>query len=283
MMRALRLGSMLPRTLPLVALFVLLACSPAAPSAPPLAPAAPPPVGASGAAAPLPGAAPARFTVTFPASLSATPLDGRLLLVLAKDDHEPPRDQVSDHDNTAQVYGIDVDGLRPGAPAVIDASVLGYQASSLAAIRDGDYVVEAVLHRYETFVRSDGHRVKLPADRGEGQDWTKAPGTLVSKPRKIHVAPAAGVDETIELSSALPELPAVPDTQYVKHVRIQSERLTRFWGRPTYLGAIVTLPEGWDTHPKARYPLVISHGHYQHEVSPLARTPPIQAPSVRPR
>ena len=29
-----------------------------------------------------------------------------------------------------------------------------------------------------------------------------------------------------------------------------------------HLGANVLLPEGWDTHPEARYPLFIYHGHF---------------------
>ena len=49
-----------------------------------------------------------------------------------------------------------------------------------------------------------------------------------------------------------PEPPA--DTKYVKHERIRSERLSKFWGRDMYLGAHVLLPEGWDTHPQAKLP-----------------------------
>jgi hypothetical protein len=52
------------------------------------------------------------------------------------------------------------------------------------------------------------------------------------------------------------------DTEWVKHERIQSKLLTEFWGRPMYLGAHVLLPKGWAEHPKARYPLMINHGHF---------------------
>ena len=64
----------------------------------------------------------------------------------------------------------------------------------------------------------------------------------------------------IALDRVIPPLPAPKDTKYVRHERIQSERLTKFWGRPMHLGAHVLLPEGFDSHPDARYPLVISHG-----------------------
>ena len=60
----------------------------------------------------------------------------------------------------------------------------------------------------------------------------------------------------------------------MKHVRYRSERLSRFWGRDVYLGAIVLVPEGWDTHPNQRYPLVLSHGHFEREMSGWRETPP---------
>ena len=55
----------------------------------------------------------------------------------------------------------------------------------------GDYFVQVVLHRYETFHRADGHTVKLPMDRGEGQHWQLAPGNLYSKAQKITLGTAA--------------------------------------------------------------------------------------------
>ena len=65
------------------------------------------------------------------------------------------------------------------ALAIIDGGVLGYPRKSLADIPPGEYFVQAVLHRYETFHRADGHTVKLPMDRGEGQHWNQAPGKSV--------------------------------------------------------------------------------------------------------
>ena len=56
----------------------------------------------------------------------------------------------------------------------------------------GTYSVQALLHRYETFRRGDGHVVKLPMDRGEGQQWNRAPGNLYSTAREIAIDPATG-------------------------------------------------------------------------------------------
>ncbi|MFQ5790557.1 MAG: alpha/beta hydrolase-fold protein, partial [Acidobacteriota bacterium] len=57
-------------------------------------------------------------------------------------------------------------------------------------------------------------------------------------------------------------------------VKIQSKLLTEFWGRPMFLGAHVLLPEGFDEHPEARYPLMIFHGHFPHTFSGFREEPP---------
>ncbi|MDV7399699.1 hypothetical protein RZS08_50260, partial [Arthrospira platensis SPKY1] len=100
-------------------------------------------------------------------SLSAAPLQGRLLLLLAADGAKEPRFQLSDEPGTAQVLGIDVEGWKVGEPLTFDSSIFGYPAESLRDIPFGYYWVQAVFHHYETFRRADGHVVKLPMDRGE--------------------------------------------------------------------------------------------------------------------
>ena len=65
------------------------------------------------------------FRVSFPASRSAAPLDGRLLLLLSTDSTDEPRFQVNDGPATQLLFGIDVDGLAPGKDAVVDASAWG--------------------------------------------------------------------------------------------------------------------------------------------------------------
>ena len=217
-------------------------------------------------------AAPAtlRVGISVAGSLATAPLDGRMLLLIAADDRVEPRFQISDNDRTAQVFGVDAEGLRPGQELFVDATTLGYPVQNLGDLKPGEYWVQGLLHVYETFKRSDGHTVKLPPDRGEGQQWDHAPGNLYSAPRKIRIDPASGDAIHLTLDRKIPPLPDLPDTKYVRRIRFQSERLTKFWGRPTYLGALVLLPEGWDTHPNAKYPVAISHGHFQPEVSSRA-------------
>ena len=217
---------------------------------------------------------PLRFSVSFPAELVDTPLDGRILLILSTAPEGEPRFQVRDGAATQQVFGIDVEDLAPGHAAVIDASVLGYPRTSLAHVPPGDYRVQAVLTRYDTFERSDGHTVLLPMDRGEGQHWNTKPGNLLSTPRSVRVDPGADEIVRVELDSLIPPIPPPEDTRYIKHVKIESELLTEFWGRPMELGACVLLPHGFDEHPEARYPLVVNHGHFPYTFTGFREDPP---------
>jgi len=215
-----------------------------------------------------------RFRIRFGPQQSREALDGRILLLISNDASQEPRFQIGEGPKTQLVFGIDVDGLKAGEPATIDASVLGYPRDSIRDVPAGSYTVQALLHRYETFHRADGHTVKLPMDRGEGQQWNRAPRNLYSTPRTLAIDPArTGVVE-IALDKAIPPIPDPPATKYIRHERIQSERLTKFWGRPFFLGAHVLLPEGYDEHPQARYPLVIFHGHFPQTVEEFRETPP---------
>ena len=215
-----------------------------------------------------------RFGISFPQEQGAEPMDGRLLLIISTNGESEPRLQISDDADTQQIFGIDVDGLKPGAEAVVDGSVFGYPRKSLAEIPPGEYHVQALLHRYETFHRSDGHTVKLPMDRGEGQRWNLAPGNLYSTPKKVALDPSRTDLVSIALDKVIPPIDPPEDTRYIKHIRMQSELLTRFWGRPMHLGAVVLLPEGFDGHPEARYPLMVWHGHFSPTFDGFREAPP---------
>ncbi len=220
------------------------------------------------------------FQVSFPKERSAMPLDGRLLLILSTDPSAEPRLQIDDTPKSQMLFGMDVEALAPGRNIVIDDSAWGYPVRSLSQIKPGEYFVQVVLHRYETFHRADGHTVKLPMDRGEGQHWQLAPGNLYSKPRKIVIAASGGEPVAISLSEEIPPIPAPKDTKYTRHIRIQSQLLTQFWGRPMFLGANILVPEGFDEHPEALYPLAVFHGHFPEDISGFRTAPP--DPNLKP-
>jgi hypothetical protein len=213
------------------------------------------------------------FTVTFPADKSAQPLDGRLLLLLSTDPGAEPRMQIDDSPRSQIVFGVTVDGWRPGQPTRVDASAWGYPIHSLKDVPAGEYTVQAVLNKYETFHRADGRTVKLHMDQGEGQHWNISPGNLYSKPQKFTVK-AGGEPIQLALTEIIPPIQAKPDTKYIRHIHIQSQVLTKFWGRPFELSAIVLVPEGFDDHPNARFPLMIYHDHFVDDFDDFRTTPP---------
>lgn len=207
-----------------------------------------------------------RFEILFPDYPGAKPLDGHLMLGISTDKTSEPRFQLREEEaSSAQFFGRDVDEWKPGSPAIVDSSTLGYPIGSLAQLPPGDYYVQAVLNIYETFHRADGYTVRLPPDMGEGQQWFEKPGNLLSKPVLIHLDPQSGNAVRISLTEKIPPIEPPKDTKYIKHIRIQSKLLTAFWGRPMYLGATVLLPEGFHEHPTAHYPLLVHQGHFEQD------------------
>ena len=217
-----------------------------------------------------------RFEISFARELSDEPLDGRVLLMISTDGKTEPRLQFFGEGTlrAQQIFGVDADALQPEQPVVIDGSVLGFPMKSLNDIRPGDYFVQAILNRYTTFHRSDGHTVKLPRDEGEGQKWSRKPGNPYSDPVRLHIDPAVGGTLRVRMTRVIPRIEPPQDTKYIKHVRIKSELLSAFWGEPVYLGAYVLLPEGWDSHPEAHFPLVIEHGHFTPDFELFRTEPP---------
>jgi len=205
---------------------------------------------------------------------SEQPFDGRLFVMLSTDGSTEPRFQITDNFQSQQIFGIDIENWNGSDVATFDKSCFGYPIQSLAEVPAGKYFVQGFFHQYETFQRADGHVVKLPMDRGEGQVWNRAPGNRYSVPVEVDFDPQRPAAFAIVLDQIIPPIEPPQDTKYIKHIRIQSELLTKFWGRPMYLGAHVLLPEGFDQQVDARYPLAIFHGHFSHDFGGFRTTPP---------
>lgn len=218
-----------------------------------------------------------RFAISFDSQLSPTPLDGRVYVVLSTNNDPQPRDQILEVEvHSQQIFGVDVGALAPGQDAIIADDALGYPTATFRDLPAGDYWVQAVLNKYTTFHRADGHTVKLPMDEGEGQHWNSKPGNFYSVPEKIHFDPDSSNAGPIQLhlTKIVPPIEPPKDTAWVKHIKIKSEVLSKFWGRPMYLGAIVVIPEGWSSHPNAHYPLLVNHGHFPEDFHGFRTTPP---------
>jgi hypothetical protein len=152
----------------------------------------------------------ATFSVTLAPEHAREPLNGRLLLLLSVDPKEEPRFQIADGTKSQQVFGVDAKSWSGSEPLVFDSEVLGYPRLSLADVPAGTYRVQALLHKYETFRRKDGHVVQLPMDRGEGQVWNKAPGNLYSTAREITFDPADQTPLGLVLDQIIPPINRPP-------------------------------------------------------------------------
>jgi hypothetical protein len=228
------------------------------------------------------GSAGGRFEVSFPASLSSAPVTGRLFVCISPSmEVEPPvfgitststapclKAYQSARTRTGRVpfYARDVDALKPGEVTIVDAGPAtdGYPIPSLKDLPPGDYYVQAIMNVYTEFHRADGHTIWAHMDQWEGQRWAYAPDNLISTgtPTKVHLDPAKGFDVKIELTSKIPPIEAPADTKWVKHIKMQSPMLTKFWGHPIYVGAIVLLPKGYDENPTQYYPAVYQQSHF---------------------
>lgn len=214
------------------------------------------------------------FNVKINNNLHTENFDGRLLLLFSNNNAAEPRFQISDALSTQIILGKNVDQWAIGATQSIAQEAYGFPKERLSEIPAGDYYVQVLLHKYETFHLKNGKVVKLPMDRGEGQHWNLAPGNIYSKPIKIHFDPKNTEVVQLTIDQIIPPIIEPTDSKYIKHIKIQSKLLTEFWGRPMYLGAHILLPEGFDTHQNVKYPLAIYHGHFPADLSGFSTTPP---------
>jgi hypothetical protein len=218
-----------------------------------------------------------RFDVRFASEARAEPADGRLIVVVSKALEGEPRFQVNWDITTQQIYGVDVTAWKPREAARVDETASGHPLRSLRDLPPGTYNVQAVLNVYETFHRADGHVVTLHMDQGEGQQWNRSPGNLYSRPQRVAIEADSVIPVT--LTEVIPPIGPFKDTKYLRHVRIQSKLLTKFWGRPMHLGAVVLTPRGFDDHPQQRYPVAFWQDHFAGDFYDFRETPP--APEMK--
>lgn len=214
------------------------------------------------------------ISITLSDSLNIESIDGRLLLMLSNNTENEPRFQINNGLNTQLIFGKNVEGWKSGTAINFSAEDFGYPLESLEDVPAGTYYAQALLHVYETFNLSTGHTVKLPMDNGEGQQWNRSPGNIYNLPVSVSVDAEGDVHIDLVIDQIIPPIAEPEDTEWVKHIKFKSEKLSEFWGRDMYLGAHVLLPKGFNEHPEANYPLMIFHGHFPSDFGDWRTTPP---------
>jgi hypothetical protein len=212
-----------------------------------------------------------RVHISFPASAHADAVTGRVYVALNRVDAPAtgrggggPIQQAGP--TGAPLFGMNVQGLKPGVVAVVDGTVFGHPVANLNDIPAGEYLVQAFVNVYTKFERADGHTVWAHMDQWEGQNWRRSPGNLFSTPKRVRVDPQAKDPKALIIDlvcdQVIPPIPDQPDTPYVKRLKFKSAILSTWWGQPIFLGATVLLPKDYDTHPAVKYPVNYSQGHF---------------------
>lgn len=210
-----------------------------------------------------------------------TPVKGRIFVVVSRTDEKEPRAQVGV--NGVPFWGRDVEGLEGGETvmlAVGEDGFRGYPFEDFTSLPAGEYYVQAFLSVYTTFNRSDGHTVSMHLNAGEGQNQWRAPGNVHSEVSKLTINPERQATIKLVLDTVIPPIEPLEagdvlqqgnpvDTELVKYVKIKSEKLSEFWGRPMYIGANVLLPANYDANPDRTYPVIYMQGHFPGRRAPF--------------
>jgi hypothetical protein len=186
-----------------------------------------------------------RFEVTVGRGLLAAPQDGRVLVVLGRRGVVEPRHSIGETGmNMPPVLGQDATAFGPGKTVVLDRRSAIFPIADLSRLLAGEYYVQAVF---------DYNRdLRLP----------NAPENLVSAVTKVALDPARGGVVKLELTRKLPPDEPPKGTEQVKLIKLRSEKLSKFHGRPMYLRASVILPAGHAKEKDRKYPLRVVIGGY---------------------
>ncbi len=186
-----------------------------------------------------------RFEVTRDAALTGGANSGRVLVSIGpKGSPGPVFRSGQTGMNAAPVLGRDAANLAPGKAVTLDSKAVIFPIESLAKLPAGDYAVQA-LFATNRDLRS-----------------LNAPGNLFSDATAVHLDPAKGGTVRLTLTHTAPPETLPADTASVKYLKLKSDLLTAFHGRPIYLRVGVILPRDYDKEPTRHYPLRVHIGGF---------------------
>ena len=187
-----------------------------------------------------------RFGVTLDPALPAQPA-GRLLVVLAPAGGATvePRFLIGRTGSRAvPTIGVDAPPLAPGDRVTLGAAAAAFPLETLRDLPAGEYRVQAVLATNRDIRRVD------------------AAGNLHGDVRRVALDPNQPAPVELRLTRRIADEQPPDETELLRFVRIRSERLSAFHGRPIDLRAGVILPPGHDEDAARRYPLRVRIGGY---------------------
>jgi hypothetical protein len=186
-----------------------------------------------------------RFEVTLARALLPGPTDGRVLVALSRGNKDEPRLGIGHYGvDGPPLLGADAKAFAVGAVVVLDQTSAIFPLAHLGRLPAGEYAVQAVLVRNRDL------------------NLVEAPGNLYSAAQTFLLDPVKGGTVRLELAKAIAPEALPPDTEHVRHIKLRSELLSKFHGRPIYLRAGVILPRDFAIDRDRRYPLRVHIGGY---------------------
>ncbi|KAK7901106.1 hypothetical protein LTR67_003393 [Exophiala xenobiotica] len=208
-------------------------------------------------------------------------VDGRIVVMFAPSGVDPldDTDVTSSPNlffgmNVFNVTNMDTITLSGGGGENTMTGVWGFPNVTLDDVPKGNYSVQAFLNRYEKVSRSDGSSLSVHFPCGDGAPNVNGVGSLTTSITDTNVQEDS---QTIKLR--MDNVTVVEaftgteiggcaqgnyeDTPTLKHVKIRSQALSKFWGRDMYVGANIVLPSGYEANDTTtRYPVIYSQGHW---------------------
>jgi hypothetical protein len=186
-----------------------------------------------------------KFDVTLDPAAASRPASGRLFVFLSQRPTGEPRDG-PDWFHPEPFFAIDVSNFQPGTIRRITDSADGFP-DRLSKLPAGHWRAQAIFGQYRPIFAASRDPQSISRRR--------MPGNAFSRVVEIDVSDGSVQAVPLLLDGVVRE-PAFPDSQGVKHIRIESALLTRFFKQPAWQDAAVILPAGYDDHPENRYPVI---------------------------
>ena len=192
-----------------------------------------------------------RFEVTVAPEERVLPGDGRLIVTAVPVDDRDAREprlrigRVGRWATSIAAVDVDADQMVSGQALLVDDTALAFPAP-LLDLKAGRYSIQAVL------------------DLSRDMQLTAAPGNLYSRPVVATLDPGRDVRIDLTLTERVPSDALPPESEFVRYVRLRSELLSDFHGRPIFLSAAVIVPFGFEDVANfgRRYPLRITVGGF---------------------
>ena len=189
-----------------------------------------------------------KFETTIAKGLISAPQKGRLFVFINRKGDREPRLTFENGEigfDEPPMLAKDVANFMAGTgKAVIDNTSISYPIKSLSELPANEYFVQALF------------------DTNDDVRSLNAPGNLYSALQKVSLDQKKGGSIKLELNQIVPPEKLPDETDLVKWVKIRSELLTKFHGRPIYLRAGIILPRDYEKEASRRYPLQIRIGGY---------------------